>query len=67
MRGYWRKYGLVTAEDYIVLEMPLPWNDHQVLQQQWSGNTRNLEAGLLATEGKDREVSQGPLEETRRS
>jgi hypothetical protein len=25
---------LVTAEDSIILEMPVPWDDHQE-QQQW--------------------------------
>jgi hypothetical protein len=27
MRGYW--WSLVTVEDSSILEMPLPWDDHQ--------------------------------------
>jgi len=37
MRDYRRS--LVAAEDPRVLEMPIPWYDHQEQQQQWSGST----------------------------
>jgi hypothetical protein len=30
---------VVAAKNPSALEMPVPWNDHQEQQQQWSGST----------------------------
>jgi hypothetical protein len=41
MKGYW--WSLVSVEDLSILEMPVPWDDHQEQQQQWSEVNQSLE------------------------
>ena len=38
--------------------MPVPWDDHQEQQQQWSTGSWSLEDKLCATKGRTEEVSQ---------
>ena len=64
IRDCW--WSLVTVEDSSVLEMPVPWDDHQERQQQWSTGSWSLEDKLCATKDKAEEVTK-PLEEPRRS
>ena len=56
MRGYW--WSLITVEDSSVLEMPVPCDDHQEQQQQWSTGSWSLEDKLCATKGRAGEVTQ---------
>ena len=66
MRGYW--WSLITVEDSSVLEMPVPYDDHQEQQQQWNTGSWILEDKLCATKGRAEEVTlEEPLEEPRRS
>jgi hypothetical protein len=56
MRGYWGS--IIAAEDSSVLEMPVPWDDHQEQQHQWSTCCWNLEDKLCAKKGWDGEMTQ---------
>ena len=56
MRGYW--WSLITEEDSSVLEMPVPCDDHQEQQQQWSTGSWSLEDKLCATKGRAGKVMQ---------
>ena len=58
MRGYLWKGGPVVAEDSSVLEMTVPWDDHQEHQQQWSTGSWSLEDKVCATKGMAGEVTQ---------
>jgi hypothetical protein len=48
MRSYWSS--LVAAENHSILKMPLPWDDHQEQQHQWSRINQSLELVLQRTE-----------------
>ena len=56
MRGYW--WSLITVGDSSVLEMPVPCDDHEEPQQQWSTGSWSLEDKLCATKGRAGEVTQ---------
>jgi hypothetical protein len=45
------------------MEMPVPWDDHQEQQQQWSGVNLSLECNR----GQSCRSDPSPLEEPRRS
>ena len=47
MRGYLWKCSTAAAEDSSVLEMPVPWDDHQEQQQQWSTGSESVEDKLI--------------------
>ena len=51
-------------EDNSDLEMPVPWDDHQDQQQQWSTGSWSLENKVCATKDRAGEVIQA-LEEPR--
>ena len=58
MRGYLSKCSPVAVEDSSVLAMPIPWDDHQNQQQQWSTGNWSLEDKVCATKGRAGEVTQ---------
>jgi hypothetical protein len=51
-------WSLVTVDDSSVLEMPVPWDDHQEHQQQGSTGSWSLEDNVCTTKGRAREVTQ---------
>jgi hypothetical protein len=67
VRGYWWKCSLVAAEDPSILEIPVPWDDHQEQQQQCSGWSQ-LESRRQAVcyRGQSQRNDLSPLEEPRR-
>ena len=48
----------VVAENPTILKMPVPRDDHQEQQQQWSTGIWNLEDDACATKGLAGEVTQ---------
>jgi hypothetical protein len=52
MRSYLWMCSPVAAEDISVLEMPVPWDDHQEQPQQWSTGSWNLEDKVCATKSR---------------
>jgi hypothetical protein len=54
MRGYWSKCSPVATEDPRILKMPVPWDDNQEQQQQWSGTSQSPEdTAVCVAEGRE--------------